>query len=229
MQLAQHNFALDSGERIATLAVDDIHPDHWERYHFAVQHLLPLGGPLVGADVFCGAGYGTHLLAQKLPCFILGIDGSADAIRQASEHYTSMNMLFSQKFFPFALPAAHFDFIVSMESLEHVEDGELFFFMLAKSLKPGGRLVISAPNSDVFDLQKNPYKWHFRHYTPTDMLELGSAAGLESITWAGASCNLSTPEGKIVSNNFYSMVESRLRVHHAGGTITHVFEKPMAL
>jgi len=227
MQLAQHNFALHSGERISTLAIDNIHPDHWERYYFAVEHLRPLGVGLVGADVFCGAGYGTQLLAQKLPCFMLGIDGSAEAVRQASEHYTSMNILFSQKLFPFALPAEHFDFIVSMESLEHVEDGELFFFMMAKALKPGGRLVVSCPNSDVFDLQKNPYQWHFRHYTPTEMLELGKSAGLVSIIWAGASCLLTNPDGTVVSSNFYSMVDSRLRVHHAGSTITHVFEKPV--
>lgn len=138
MPIAQHDFALNSGERIATLAVDDIHPDHWERYHYALRHLQELPGPLVGADVFCGSGYGTFMLAQKLPGFMFGIDGSADAVRQAVDHYAAMNLLYSHKMFPFALPAGLFDFIVSMESVEHVEDGELFFNMLARAVKPGG-------------------------------------------------------------------------------------------
>lgn len=227
MGLIDRNFALESGERVVALKFDDIPPDHMARYEFACQSLSDLKGPLMGADIFCGGGYGTHLLAQRLPCFILGIDGSGESILRASQTYVDLNVMFAQKFFPFALPPGHFDFIVSMESIEHVENGALFFNLLVHALKPGGRLIISAPNSSVVDLAKNPYAWHYKHFTVEEILELGRQHGLELISWHGADCTIVGEDGKVVAGNYYSPASGRLKEGHIGDTQTYYFHKPL--
>lgn len=227
MSLIDRDFKLNSGERVTAVAIDDIPPDHWARYEFARDCLIEMNAtrPLIGADIFCGAGYGTQFLAQTLPCHILGIDGSAEAIERASRQYANLNLFFSHKFFPFSLPPEHFDFIVSMESIEHVEDGELFFNVLEQALKPGGRLIISAPNSEVVDLGKNPYAWHYRHYTRQEIENMGRNARLRHIKCVGAECTVIDASGKVVSGNYFSPKSGALRQDHAGDTLTHLFVK----
>lgn len=227
MGLFDRDFTLASGERLVELQVDRLPPDAIARYTFACEVLADLPGPLVGADIFCGNGYGTHLLAQSLPCFIHGIDGSAESIDMANRSYVDLNVLFSQKFFPFSLPADHFDFIVSIESIEHVEQGEAFFGLLVHALKPGGRLIISAPNSQVIDLDKNPYEWHYKHYTVEEFLSLGEQHGLTLMTWLGADCTLIEPGGKVVAGNYYSPHSGALAEGHLGDTQTFYFQKPV--
>lgn len=80
MGLLDRDFRLDSGERLTALHPDALPPDAIARYEFAREVLADLPGPLLGADIFCGNGYGTHLLAQSLPCFMHGIDGSASPL-----------------------------------------------------------------------------------------------------------------------------------------------------
>lgn len=232
MGLLDHNFQLASGERVTAIAIDNIPPDHLARYEFAAECLKDMqpeteNAPLIGADIFCGSGYGAHMLAQRLPCFLLGIDGSSEAIQRASQHYTDFNLLFSHKFFPFTLPPRHFDFIVSMESLEHVENGDLFFKVLSQSIKPGGRLIISAPNSEVIDLAKNPYPWHYRHFTKQEIMDMGKKYGLVHQVCMGAECTVvDKSTGKVVAGNHYSPTSGKLRQDYPGDTLTHFFKKP---
>ncbi len=228
MSLLDHNFQLASGERVIATSLDNIPPDHMARYEFAVDCLQEMpcaSGTLIGADIFCGSGYGAHLLAQRLPCFLLGIDGSSEAIARAALHYGDLNLLFSHKFFPFYLPPHHFDFIVSMESIEHVENGELLLRVFAQALKPEGRLVISAPNSEVVDLAKNPYPWHHRHYRRQEIVDLGERNGLEHLRCMGADCTIIDTTGKVVAGNYHSPVSGQLRADHSGDTLTHIFIK----
>lgn len=228
MSLIDHDFKLASGERVAAIALDEIPPDHLARYEFAIDCLKDISTPtgvLIGADIFCGSGYGSHMLAQRLPCFLTGIDGSSEAIQRAANHYTDLNLFFSHKFFPFFLPPEHFDFIVSIESIEHVENDKLLMQCFAQALKPGGRLIISAPNSEVVDLIKNPYAWHYRHYKKQEIINLGIENGLQHLRCVGADCTVVNSDGKVVVANYYSPVSAKLRENHAGDTLTHLFIK----
>lgn len=225
MSLADRDFTFASGERVIATALDDIPPDHYERYKFAVECLQDMKGPLTGADIFCGVGYGTRLLAESLPCFLLAVDGSGETIAKATQIYKNLNLMFCHKVFPFTLPSESFDFIVSMESIEHVEDGEWFFEVLAGAIKPGGRMVISAPNSKQVDLAKNPYKWHYRHYTNEEIVALGRKHGFEHIASMGADCTVVNDEGRVVSGNYYSPYSGTLKAGHPGDTLTHYFKK----
>jgi cyclopropane fatty-acyl-phospholipid synthase-like methyltransferase len=229
MGFLEKDFSLASGERVANIAFDDIPPDHWARYEYACEAIWPLvelkEKMLIGADIFCGSGYGAHMLAQKLPCFLTAIDGSAEAISEAATRFVNMNLFFSHKFFPFSLPTEHFDFIVSIESIEHIENGEQFFSLLAQSIKVGGRLIISAPNRRIIELEKNPYHWHYKHYIDEEISQLGKLNGLKMLQCMGADCTIVNSEGKVIAGNYYSPTAGKLREAYQGDTLTYLFEK----
>ena len=175
-----HDFSLHSGERQTATDYAAIRADHRYRYEWADRR-IPKGG--FGADVFCGNGYGTSLLA--ITRNVLAIDGSPDAIQQATEHYRSPRSFFTAACYPFDLPEATFDFVVSLESVEHVEDDTGFLKLLTDSLKPGGLLIFSTPCEDLLPLKATGNHFHFRHYRLEETLRLASSGPLELIEWAG--------------------------------------------
>lgn len=67
------------------------------------------------------------------------------------------------------LPDAEFDFVVSVEVLEHVEEDERFVSEVARVLKPGGIFLMTTPNGDWVE-NKNPD--HRRHYRKNQLSEL---------------------------------------------------------
>lgn len=114
-----------------------------------------------------------------------------------------------------------------MESIEHVENGEMLFRIFAQALKPGGRLIISAPNAEVVDLAKNPYHWHHRHYARHELVELGRRNGLDHLRCAGTDCTIINTSGKVVAANYHSPVSGKMRDDHPGDTLVHLFIKQM--
>jgi ubiquinone/menaquinone biosynthesis C-methylase UbiE len=164
------DYSLKSGERYSSLDLNLIGGDHLWRYRYVVSRLKDSRKRLFGVDIFCGSGYGSKLVATELDVSLLAIDGSQEAILQASEKIHNPNILWTSKVFPFDLPDESFDFVMSMESIEHVRDFDTFFWLLTKSLKKGGTLFLSCPNESVTPY--SGYQWHFRHFVPQEMRAL---------------------------------------------------------
>ncbi|MCD2515262.1 class I SAM-dependent methyltransferase [Massilia sp. G4R7] len=180
------DYSLKSGERYGSFDLTLIGGDHLWRYQYVVERMAGQEGSLFGADVFCGSGYGAMLMSQGLNATILAIDGSKDAIDFANRKLNASNVIFANKLFPFELPEAAFDFIASLESIEHVKDFETFFWTLAKALKPGGRLFISSPNQDT--MPYDGYIWHYKHFQPAEVRALAERYGLAEIAAFSTSC-----------------------------------------
>jgi SAM-dependent methyltransferase len=129
---------------------------HLERYRFAARHARP--GRLL--DIACGVGYGTRLLADDAPGVsrAVGVDVSEDAVAYARRRYARPGVDFlAADAVRFADPEG-FDTIVSLETVEHVDDPEALAASLARLLRPGGVLVASVPTTPSVDV--NP---HHRH------------------------------------------------------------------
>lgn len=101
------------------------------------------------------------------------------AIENASNKILSPNIIWAAKLFPFNLPKNTFDFITSMESLEHVKDFEAFFWVLSQSLKIGGTLFISSPHEKI--MPYNGYIWHYKHFLPEEIRDLAKSNNLIEI------------------------------------------------
>ncbi|ASD27352.1 MAG: methyltransferase domain-containing protein [Brevundimonas diminuta] len=149
-----------------------------------VSALIAAGGH--GLDAFCGNGYGAELLSRTRT--VLGLDGSSEAVAFTNQHFKSPRTLYAHAYWPFEWPHETYDFVVSLESLEHVPDGDLFFAALVRSIKPGGHLIFSTPNEDLLPHASTGNHFHFRHYTLAESLDLARNAKLDIVAWASQDC-----------------------------------------
>lgn len=216
------DYSLKSGERYTSLDLNLIGGDHLWRYQYVATRMAGQERSLFGADIFCGAGYGAMLMSQQLNATILAIDGSAEAIDTANQKLHAPNVIFAAKLFPFELPEAAFDFIASLESMEHVKDFDTFFWMVAKALKPGGRLFISAPNENVMPYQG--YIWHYKHFRPEEVQALADKYGLREIAAYSTICHV-LDEGTSRIFYPYQLDSNRAFDVDAGDTVFFEFEK----
>jgi 2-polyprenyl-3-methyl-5-hydroxy-6-metoxy-1,4-benzoquinol methylase len=175
------DLSLDSGERINFVDEGLLYTDCLARYQWIERDLQDANRPLVGADVFCGNGYGSNILARSLDATIFAIDGSSESIAQAAQSYLRANLFFAAKLFPFELPHGMFDFVASIESLEHVREYQAFAAMLCRSLRPGGRLYVSAPNEERLVLSRMNYRWHHHHFVNGELDELFHRHGMAKV------------------------------------------------
>ena len=171
MNIETKDFSLNSGERQVGITLSEIRSDHLFRYQLAVNLIQEhfRDKPQLIFDIFCGNGYGTYSLAKVFTeslCF--GIDGSKEAIDLANVHYILPNTIYSQKLSPIYIPPGVVDVVICMESLEHVQEDRLMLCCLCESLTKNGLAIISVPNDEVHSLEKNPHKFHFRHYSDSE-------------------------------------------------------------
>ena len=149
---------------------------HLQRYHFAGSHLLPG----VIADVACGAGYGSYLLATeygKNIRKILAIDNSEDAIDYCKKFYSHSKIHYELKdVFEFRIIDA-FNTVISLETIEHLTEPERFVKLFSSMLVKGGRFIASAPVTPSMDA--NPF--HQADFTTKSFKKLFTSAGLVEI------------------------------------------------
>lgn len=136
-------------------------------------------------DVFCGNGYGSLLIEQKTNAELTSIDGSKEAVQLAKKYYGNNKIKYTCKCFPFRMKKNCYDFIVSLESIEHVKDDALFLNCLYGALKQNGILIISTPNSEKNDLTVNVNHFHYRHYTNEEFIRFSRAMGFELLEMYG--------------------------------------------
>lgn len=180
---SEKDFSYQSGERQTATVLSSIRLDHSSRYKLAAaiasRHWNGRSEEAQVLDLFCGNGYGSQILANELKAYVTGIDGCKEAIAVASEHYSTPRTTFAMRRFPFELPSTQYDLITCFESLEHVEDPEHLFSLLAASLKPGGILFVSTPNeaSIPFALNATWFRHHVKHFRDEEMLAMAAKQG----------------------------------------------------
>jgi SAM-dependent methyltransferase len=126
---------------------------HVERYEFAAK--FARGRAL---DIACGVGYGTQLVADRAGCDALGVDRDDRAIAYATARYGSPRVRFAIGDALAFEDAGGFDLVVSLETIEHVDDPVRLIARLVSLARPGGTIVASVPTTPSVDV--NP---HHRH------------------------------------------------------------------
>jgi len=160
-----------TGERFTPECVREIWYEHWHRYAFA----LPLARGRRVLDAACGEGYGSALLAGAADS-VLGVDLAPAALDHARARYaTQPNLRFQLGDVTAldALPAASFDLIVSLETLEHVHAQESMIAGFERLLAPGGLLLASSPDKRTYsDATGFRNEHHVRELYREQLLEL---------------------------------------------------------
>lgn len=222
-----HNFSLNSGERQTATSIDGIRKDHIYRYEKgieAVKKYLQLDKIKNGADVFCGNGYGSFLISNAIPNVkLLSIDGSKEAIILAKKHYNNNNVRFEHKLFPFSMKKNKYDFIFSLESIEHVKNDDKFLHTLTSAIRDNGILILSTPNADKIDLNINPNPFHFRHYHSSYIINLLKKQKFELLEIYGQDTYIIDSNKKVIgSENPENM---NLHEGYDGQFIIYIFVK----
>jgi len=179
------DFSLGSGERQTAEHAQHIRADHRARYAMAARWLRQTMGRdawrMTGLDLFCGNGYGSHMLAQNAGVRMIGIDGSADAVTMATRAYGSHRVQFAHAIFPFEMTSGLFDFAVSFESIEHVDDSVGLLTQMAKATD--GPFILSVPNEPGLPFKHfgRRFEHHVRHFHREEIQSLLSQHGRRRI------------------------------------------------
>ncbi|CAA7612129.1 bifunctional 2-polyprenyl-6-hydroxyphenol methylase/3-demethylubiquinol 3-O-methyltransferase UbiG [Magnetospirillum sp. UT-4] len=115
------------------------------------RNRVPDGPPALHIlDVGCGTGVNAQALAAK-GHRLFGIDVSPVAV----ERYVAAGFeaTVADITAGFGVPEGQFDLVFASEVIEHVADTEAFLAECLRALKPGGRLVLSTPNSAFWPMR----------------------------------------------------------------------------
>lgn len=121
-------------------------------------------------DIACGEGYGSFLLHQWGALKVTGVDISADAIQNAQMNFSqtgieficsnAQNIVFEEKY----------DVIISLETIEHVNDESQYLNVLKNALTDDGILIVSCPNDHWYYNENESNEYHLRKYTFDDFV-----------------------------------------------------------
>lgn len=159
-----------TGERYAPHVRDEIQHEHFHRYLYAT-------GLCRGKDVLdaaCGEGYGSALLAAVARS-VVGVDNSAEAVSHAVASYGGVqNVSFEVGDVARRIPVADgsMDVVISFETLEHIDDQGTFLSECRRALRPGGVLLLSTPNREVYLGGAGTNEFHTRELSRGELEEL---------------------------------------------------------
>jgi SAM-dependent methyltransferase len=140
--------------------------EHIYRYRFALQYVQDQRV----LDIACGEGYGTAALLQAGARSVIGVDVSAESCMHAGRKYGIDVLAATAESIPLARRSI--DVIVSFETIEHLDSPEGFLDECTRILGPGGKLIISTPNRDVFNANGKRNPFHHRELNGAEFTAL---------------------------------------------------------
>lgn len=162
---------------------------HVGRYALA----LPFAAGRRVLDVACGEGYGSWLLTDGGAAEVVGVDISSDAILKASATFRDDRLRFetsAAESLAQVLPLAHFDLIVSLETIEHVADPEAFLLALRQVATPDAIFVLTCPNDHWYYGDREGNQYHLRRLTFDQFKSLTTEFLGNNVRWLLGSATL---------------------------------------
>lgn len=151
---------------------------YYHEYVFAAKLLDPKATVL---DLSCGWGSGTNILADACEQAI-GADVSKPLIEAARGRFDKDNLSFivtdGQSL---TMSDDSVDAVVSIHTMEHVDNDERFLTEIKRALRPGGKLIIEVPlrmrapfvhNDNPFVPKTDEFPGHVREYTTQGFQDL---------------------------------------------------------
>ena len=151
---------------------------HIARYEWATAKIEKERSVRRILDAACGVGYGSAILDScRLNAEITGVDIDAAAISYALERYGASSIKFIHSDISGLRDHAHFDAIVSLETIEHVADPVKTISDFWKLLRRGGLFIMSVPVTPSVDV--NPY--HLTDFSASSIRKMLKVAKFEII------------------------------------------------
>lgn len=149
----------DNGERMLPAQNGEI-SIVFSRHKFAYEYVKQFVANKSVIDIGCGAGYGCKILSETAD-IVYGIDYNKEAILYCKENFSAPNIKFlnidaSEHF----EPEIKFDIAVTFQVIEHMHDINSFLEQIKRIVKPGGKIFITTPNSDLNNGKESENPFH---------------------------------------------------------------------
>jgi len=122
-------------------------------------------------DIACGGGHGSRIISSNVKSLTCA-DYDKNSIECAAIKYRCLpNVNFiKQNLKKLTFGNETFDVVISMETIEHIDNDKLCISEMARVLKPNGLLLISTPQNSMGRIPVNPF--HFREYSLKNFIQL---------------------------------------------------------
>ncbi len=154
---------LQTAERVSDVDASDnyIYQRSLLAYHEAAK--------IVSGDILeigTGSGYGIKIISPKADIYVTIDKFDNEQVQTMVKTYS--NVSFTKMEVPplNGIPDNSFDFVITFQVIEHIEDDKAFVSEIHRVLKKGGKLIVSTPNIKM-TLTRNP--WHIREYTTGEL------------------------------------------------------------
>jgi len=139
-----------------------------------VDRHQPAGRPYTfGLDIGCGDGvmlYKASLAGKRVVGVDYSFDGLALARRQLEDRGISGPILVNASCYHLPFADDTFDYVSSIEVIEHLSEPEQYLREIRRVLRPGGAAVITTPHSAQDGTLHDPF--HIREYTGAELQTL---------------------------------------------------------
>jgi len=125
-------------------------------------------------DIASGVGYGTFFLSRSVNK-IYGADINDDSVNFAQNNFSGKNIEYRvEDGTKLDFKDHFFDAVISFETIEHINDYELFLLEIKRVLKKDGILIISTPNKNIASpkLTTPLHDYHVREWSLDEFKEL---------------------------------------------------------
>lgn len=126
---------------------DPFHIYHKFRYDYVQKQIKPNSTVL---DVGCGSGVLSHLLSQK-GCKVTGVDIDKNRVNFCKKEYPYITFL-QEDILKLNLKE-RFDYVVCLDTLEHLNNIEIAVKNLKKHMKINGSLIVGVPTRIYLTLE----------------------------------------------------------------------------
>jgi len=137
-------------------------------------------------DIGCGQGYFAAMIAKKYShCNVKGIDINQNKVNignQVKKKFGLRNLTFEQGDFCSDVISDKYDLVIMLQVIEHIEDDTLLLEKIRRTIKKGGHLIVTGPNSEspIINWEKNnvTIESHVRDgYTTSELIQKILKAG----------------------------------------------------
>lgn len=159
-----------TGERLLPQELGNVALEHLHRYAFASELIYDFDV----LDIASGEGYGSYLLSRRARS-VIGVDICQSAVMHANKKYGNCKFLVGSCT-AIPLENSSVDVVTSFETLEHIEEHEIFFEEIKRVLRPQGFLILSTPEKINYTVIQNHYNYfHKRELTKGEFIGLLSS------------------------------------------------------
>lgn len=146
-----------------------LEPARVESYNVILEYLIrqDCGGKIL--ELGFGSGYFLHLLVQKIPKGIIdiyGLDYAESAVRRANKLIPKGKFVLGDVY-SLPYPSDFFDWVFSIQTLEHLERPEHAIDEMDRVCKREGIILISVPNGEL-----DTYEGHRNFWNETELKKL---------------------------------------------------------